>query len=35
MGSLFPAIALVGVTALVEAEARIEIEAVAYIGGAP
>ena len=34
MGQHYPAMALVGVTALVESEAVIEIEAVAYVGGA-
>ena len=35
MGQHYPAMALVGVAALVEPEALVEIEAVAYIGGAP
>jgi len=33
MGQHFPAMALVGVTSLVEPDAVVEIEAVAYIGG--
>ena len=33
MGGHYPAMALVGVTALVEPDAVVEIEAVAYIGG--
>lgn len=35
MGQHYPAMALVGVTALVEPEALVEIEAVAYIGDPP
>jgi enamine deaminase RidA (YjgF/YER057c/UK114 family) len=35
MGRHFPAMALVAVTALVEAEAVVEIQAVAYIGDTP
>jgi enamine deaminase RidA (YjgF/YER057c/UK114 family) len=35
MGQHYPAMALVGVTALVEPEALVEIEAVAYIGDNP
>ena len=34
MGQHYPAMALVGVTALVEPEALVEIQAVAYIGDA-
>ncbi|HEU0035287.1 MAG TPA: RidA family protein [Kofleriaceae bacterium] len=33
MGQHYPAMALVGVTALVEEDALVEIEATAYIGG--
>jgi enamine deaminase RidA (YjgF/YER057c/UK114 family) len=33
MGQHYPAMALVGVTALVEPDAVVEIEAVAYLGG--
>jgi enamine deaminase RidA (YjgF/YER057c/UK114 family) len=35
MGVHFPAMALVGTTALVEPEALIEIQAVAYLEHAP
>lgn len=35
MGQHYPAMALVGVSALVEPEAVVEIEAVAYVGGQP
>ncbi|HEX2690143.1 MAG TPA: RidA family protein [Kofleriaceae bacterium] len=35
LGKHFPAMALVGVTALVEPEAVVEIEATAYVGGEP
>jgi enamine deaminase RidA (YjgF/YER057c/UK114 family) len=35
MGQHYPAMALVAVAALVEPEAVVEIQAVAYVGGAP
>lgn len=35
LGRHFPAMALVGVTALVEPTAVVEIQAIAYIGGQP